>query len=58
MMPLPDDFRHWQWLLSNSTGLRNFPLFTPHAQCERGKVIGCGVHIYIYIYMFVDKKKI
>ena len=29
-------------------------LFTPHAQRERGKVIGCGVHIYIY--MFVDEK--
>ena len=25
---------------------------TPHAQRERGKVIGCGVHIY----MFVDEK--
>ena len=23
-------------------------IFTPHAQRERGKVIGCGVHIYIY----------
>ena len=22
---------------------------TPHAQRERGKVIGCGVHIYIYV---------
>ena len=21
--------------------------FTPHAQCEQGKVIGVGVHIYI-----------
>ena len=20
---------------------------TPHVQCERGKVIGCGVHIYV-----------
>ena len=29
---------------------------TPHAQRERGKVIGCGVHIYIY--MFVDEKNI
>ena len=27
---------------------------TPHAQRKRGKVIGCGVHIY----MFVDEKKI
>ena len=29
---------------------------TPHAQRERGKVIGCGVHLYIY--MFVDEKNI
>ena len=26
---------------------------TPHAQRERGKVIGCGVHIYIYIYIYI-----
>ena len=32
--------------------------FTPHAQREQGKVIGCGVHIYIYIYMFVNEKNI
>ena len=36
-------------------------IFTPHAQRERGKVIGLGdliyIYIYIYIYMFVDKKK-
>ena len=35
-------------------------LLPPHAQRERGKVIGVGVYIYIYIYilyyMFVDKK--
>ena len=24
-------------------------LITPHAQCERGKVIDRGVHIYIYV---------
>ena len=29
---------------------------TPHAQRERGKVIGRGVH-YIYIYMSVVEKK-
>ena len=28
-------------------------IITPHAQRERGKVIGCDVHIY----MFVDEKK-
>ena len=26
---------------------------TPHAQRERGKVIGRGVHIYIYIYIYI-----
>ena len=30
-------------------------IFTPHAQRERGKVIGRGVHIYIYISV-VEKK--
>ena len=28
-------------------------IFTPHAQRERGKVIGRGVHIYIYIYIYI-----
>ena len=28
-------------------------LITPHAQRERGKVIGRGVHIYIYIYIYI-----
>ena len=32
-------------------------IVTPHAQRERGKVIGRGVHIYIYIYMSVVEKK-
>ena len=32
-------------------------IITPHAQRERGKVIGRGVHIYIYIYMSVVEKK-
>ena len=31
-------------------------IVTPHTQRERGKVIGCGVHIYIY--MFVNEKNI
>ena len=30
-------------------------IVTPHAQRERGKVIGVGVHICVY--MFVDQKK-
>ena len=29
------------------------PFITPHAQRERGKVIGRGVHIYIYIYIYI-----
>ena len=35
-------------------------IITPHAQRERGKVIGRGVHIYIYIYIYMSvvKKKI
>ena len=32
----------WTWLV-----------ITPHAQRERGKVIGRGVHIYIYIYIYI-----
>ena len=32
-------------------------IFTPHAQRERGKVIGRGVHIYIYIYICLWSKK-
>ena len=35
-------------------------IITPHAQRERGKVIGRGVHIYIYIYIYIclwSKKK-
>ena len=31
-------------------------LVTPHAQRERGKVIGRGVHIYIYICLWSKKK--
>ena len=33
-------------------------IITPHAQRERGKVIGRGVHIYIYnIYIYVCGRK-
>ena len=32
-------------------------IITPHAQRERGKVIGRGVHIYIYIYICLWSKK-
>ena len=31
------------------------PLITPHAQCERGKMISVGVHIYVYICFVVQK---
>ena len=37
----------------------DYVFITPHAQRERGKVIGRGVHIYIYIYIYmsvVEKK--
>ena len=34
------------------------PIVTPHAQRERGKVIGRGVHIYIYIYVCGRKKNL
>ena len=33
-------------------------LVTPHAQRERGKMIGCGVHTHIYIYICLWTKKI
>ena len=33
-------------------------VFTLHAQRERGKVIGRGVHIYIYIYVCGRKKNL
>ena len=43
---------------NNNNNNNNKIFITPHAQRERGKVIGCGVHIYIYIYIclwtFVD----
>ena len=34
----------------------NYTIVTPHAQRERGKVIGRGVHIYIYICLWSKKK--
>ena len=33
-----------------------FSFITPHVQCERGKVISCGVHIYIYICLWTKKR--
>ena len=38
-------------------GQLKFLFVTPHAQRERGKVIGRGVHIYIYIYIYVCGRK-
>ena len=41
---------------SEKTRLKNLiMIITPHAQRERGKVIGRGVHIYIYMSV-VEKK--
>ena len=43
-----------------SRTLGSSTIITPHAQRERGKVIGRGVHIYIYIYIYIclwSKKK-
>ena len=34
--------------------VKRLGLITPHAQRERGKVIGRGVHIYIYIYIYMS----
>ena len=34
---------------------RLYNIITPHAQSERGKVIGLGVLVYIYV--FVERKK-
>ena len=35
----------------------HFSIFTPHAQRERGKVIGLGVHIYIASIQYVCGQK-
>ena len=37
-----------QTYIQSATALSD-SVFTPHAQRERGEVIGRGVHIYIYI---------
>ena len=41
-----------------AVGMFIITIFTPHAQRERGKVIGRGVHIYIYIYVCGRKKNL
>ena len=33
--------------------MKHHYIITLHAQRERGKVIGRGVHIYIYIYIYI-----
>ena len=43
-------------LFGASTVFLIFFIITPHAQRERGKVIGRGVHIYIYICLWSEKK--
>ena len=45
-----------QYVENVITLLPLFFLITPHAQRERGKVIGRGVHIYIYICLWSKKK--
>ena len=54
--------RFYSQATRNSTlGLRprdSVLVITPHAQRERGKVIGRGVHIYIYIYVCGRKKNL
>ena len=35
---------------NNKMTIHLHAFITPHAQRERGKVIGCDVHIYIYVY--------
>ena len=42
----------WSESIQNTSSFKY--LITPHAQRERGKVIGRGVHIYIYLW---SKKK-
>ena len=43
--------------LSNCYRVIHSIVITPHAQRERGKVIGRAVHIYIYIYICLWSKK-
>ena len=31
-------------------------IFTLHAQCKQGKVIGIGVHIYMYVMLYLWTK--
>ena len=36
-----------KYVKMDSFGWVNYTFITPHTQCELGKVIGRGVHIYI-----------
>ena len=66
VFPLPQIFetidfflqiKHAYNVVIDVTHLTVFRQFTPHVQCERGKVIiSCGVHIYIFIYVCGRKK--
>ena len=47
------DIKPLQMFISGVGGTGKSFLITPHAQRERGKVIGRGVHIYIYIYIYI-----
>ena len=48
------------YLLGNKVGMSRWCLLmiSQHAQCERGKVMGVGVHMYVYIYMLCGQKKL
>ena len=52
-MSMQIDDQDWQW---SALKLTIGNVITPHAQRERGKVIGRGVHIYIYICLWSKKK--
>ena len=49
---MPLKFSRKSWHLCDRLGENSVAVFTPHAQRERGKVIGYGVH------MFVNEKNI
>ena len=46
-------FKSMKEIELGSPGASSSFIVTPHAQRERGKVIGRGVHIYIYMYIYI-----
>ena len=59
LLPDREDFNHSVSLLREAPLARGssalLSLITPHAQRERGKVIGRGVLVYIYICLWTKK---